>query len=113
MQSCLDAVVLERHLRQQRPRARIRETCDPLSRLKSDQSIEARASVPEFGDEGWQHTQTQIEKRDRLMHPKNAEDLEVPDALWADIHEGTKWIFRQLFSFMEQLAIVHGPSSGR
>jgi hypothetical protein len=70
-------------------------------------------SVPEFGDEGWQHTQALIEKRDRLMHPKNAEDLEVPDALWADIHEGTKWIFRQLFSFMEQLAIVHGPSSGR
>jgi hypothetical protein len=34
------------------------------------------------------------------MHPKNAEDLEVSDALWADIHEGTKWIFRQLFSFM-------------
>jgi hypothetical protein len=69
-------------------------------------------SVPEFGDEGWQHAQTLIEKRDRLMHPKSVEDLEVPDALWADIHEGTKWLFRQLFGFMEQLAIVHGLNNG-
>jgi hypothetical protein len=70
-------------------------------------------SVPEFGDEGWQHAQILIEKRDRLMHPKSVKDLEVPDALWADIHEGTKWLFRQLFGFMEQLAIVHGPNDGR
>jgi len=70
-------------------------------------------SVPEFGDQGWHHAQTLIEKRDRLMHPKSIEDLEVPDDLWDDVHKGTVWLFRQLFGFMEQLAIVHGPNSAR
>jgi hypothetical protein len=70
-------------------------------------------SVPEFRGKGWQRAQSLLEKRDRLMHPKSVEDLEVPDVLWADIHDGTKWLFRQLFGFMEQLALVHGSNNGR
>lgn len=68
-------------------------------------------SGPDFGDEGWRHAQSLIDKRDRLMHPKSAEDLEVSDDLWANIHEGTKWLFKQCFGFMEQLKSVHGPDN--
>jgi len=65
-------------------------------------------SVPDFASEGWKHAQRFIEKRDKVMHPKSVEDLEVPEAQWSDIHAGVVWLFEQLFGFMGQLARVHG-----
>lgn len=63
---------------------------------------------PEFGNTGWANARCLLSKRDLLMHPKSAEDLAVPDALWDEIYAGTSWLFAKLFGFMEQLALKHG-----
>jgi hypothetical protein len=64
--------------------------------------------VPNFGVRGWEQAQRLLDKRDRLMHPKSVQDLEVADDEWNDIHLGVEWLFEQLFGFMEQLARIHG-----
>lgn len=65
-------------------------------------------SPPDFGASGWRQAQTFLEKRDRLMHPKSAQDLEISDESWADIYDGTVWLLQQLFGFMGQIAKTHG-----
>jgi len=68
-------------------------------------------ALPEFRGEDWRNAQRLLEKRNKLMHPKSAEDLEVTDELWHDVYYGAIWLFKQLFGFIEQLAIVHGGES--
>jgi hypothetical protein len=65
-------------------------------------------SVPDFGTKEWLQALRFLDKRDRLMHPKSVDDLDVSDSSWSDIYGGSVWLLQQLFGFMSQLARVHG-----
>jgi hypothetical protein len=60
--------------------------------------------IPDFVAVGWVQAQRFLRKRNELMHPKTAPNLEVRDADWDELYDGVLWIFAQLFGFMEQLA---------
>jgi hypothetical protein len=64
--------------------------------------------TPDFSERGWLQAQQLFNKRHRLMHPKSVEDLAVSDEQWDTLYDGATWIFRQLFSFMSELARVPG-----
>lgn len=65
-------------------------------------------SIPEFGGKGWDDAQVLLRKRDNLVHPKRAEELEIDDESWNRIYAGAIWIFEPLLTFVEKLARKHG-----
>lgn len=76
--------------------------------LRATYKLFELSSAPDFGDSSWENTQLLLDKRDKVMHPKSAKDIEVSDELWILIHEGAVWGFTQLFGFIEKLAREHG-----
>lgn len=34
------------------------------------------------------------------MHPKTPADLDIPDALWSDLHDDVIWLLEQLLNFV-------------
>lgn len=71
------------------------------------------SSVPDFGGSSWEKMKLLLDRRNRVMHPKSAQDLEISDEHWTLIHEGAVWGFTQLFSFIEKLACEHGTIQKR
>ena len=63
--------------------------------------------APNFGGNEWTRAQRVLHKRHFLMHPKTPIDLEVPDDLWNEIHDGITWLTEQFFSFLSLLQQKH------
>lgn len=64
--------------------------------------------APNFGGPEWPRAQRVLEKRHLLMHPKMSADLEIPDALWAELRYDVTWLIKQFFNFITALQAKHG-----
>lgn len=56
---------------------------------------------PDFRSKEWQQAKLVFEKRDALMHPKTASDLEVSDGPWRSMREDVAWLIGQFDNFQE------------
>lgn len=63
--------------------------------------------APDFSGKEWNRARYVFKKRNLLMHPKMASDLEVSDELWPTIYEDVTWLIEQIFSFSELLQQKH------
>lgn len=63
---------------------------------------------PHFGGREWNATIDFLKCRDRLMHPKSAEDFRVSDSDWESARDGFWWIFSEYNRLQELLLRQYG-----
>jgi len=56
---------------------------------------------PNFSGKEWQQAKLVLEKREALMHPKTASDLEVSNESWLSMREAVGWLIGQFDNFQE------------
>jgi hypothetical protein len=64
-------------------------------------------TAPNFGGPEWPRAQRVLSKRHLLMHPKTPADLDIPDALWSELHDDVIWLLQQLFNFVASVQKKH------
>jgi hypothetical protein len=64
-------------------------------------------TAPNFGGPEWPRAQRVLSKRHLLMHPKTPADLDIPDALWSELHDDVIWLLEQLFNFVASVQKKH------
>jgi hypothetical protein len=64
-----------------------------------------------FGNIDWQNVQDAIKVRDRITHPKNAQDLNIDDEEWARIHSGLAWMLKGFTDYFDQVNQKYGQTA--
>ena len=57
--------------------------------------------APNFGGQEWKQAEKAIIKRDKIIHPKTIQDLEISESEWQQYHNGIVWLIQNLISFIE------------
>lgn len=79
--------------------------------LSAAHTIFELAPAPSFRGKQWQSAKSVFAKRNLLMHPKTAVDLEISDASWSTLRDGVTWLVEQVFGFFSALLAKHGEQS--
>ena len=74
-----------------------RGSCAPDRIKRTLSALHKMLNLPkiDFGTEGWESTKKAIQKRDDLIHPKTAKNLEFADEPYDVLKEGLIWIYEQ------------------
>jgi len=63
--------------------------------------------APNFDGVEWSYAKEAITKRDKLIHPRTIQDLEITESKWPQHHCGVIWLIQNLISFIEAVTLKY------
>jgi hypothetical protein len=64
------------------------------------------------GGTGWCHVRPTLKVRDRLVHPKSVEELQVEDSEWEAHKEGFEWLLHAFDGLLTDISDKYSQSNG-
>lgn len=80
--------------------------------LRASYRIFELSPIPDFGTEDWVNARLALQKRNALMHPRVAADLELSLGSWSRIYAGLSWVIEQHFDFIRLIHERYIKNSG-
>lgn len=80
--------------------------------VRAGYKVTSLSPLPDFSDAGWSRAQNVFKKRNLLMHPKQARDLEI-EASWSEITDDITWLIQPLFDFIQLLQQQHSGKAAK